>query len=171
MKKLAIVLFCAMALSGADAPRRAPGFCLPDQTLQWRDLADYRGKVVVLEFMQSTCPHCAAFVPVLKALQQKYADRLQVISVAVAPDPPQAVVQFATGHKLIYPLLYDSGQMTMSYVRQQSVDFPTVFLIDASGMIRGNWANGPLTKEIFEGNGLVREVDKLMAGAPAVGKK
>ena len=124
MKKLAIVLLCAMALSGADTLRRAPGFCLPDQTGQWKDLADYRGKVVVLEFMQSTCPHCAAFVPVLTSLQQKYAGRLAVISVAVAPDPPQAVVQFAAGHKLTYPLLYDSGQMTMSYVRAQGVDSP-----------------------------------------------
>jgi len=171
MKKLAIVLLCAMALSGADTLRRAPGFCLPDQTGQWKDLADYRGKVVVLEFMQSTCPHCAAFVPVLTSLQQKYAGRLAVISVAMAPDPPQAVVQFAAGHKLTYPLLYDSGQMTMSYVRAQSVDFPTVFLIDAAGMIRGNWANGPMTKDFFEGNGITREVDKLMGGAPAAAKK
>ena len=171
MKKLAFVLLCAVMLSAADAPRRAPGFCLPDQTMQWRDLADYHGKVVILEFMQSTCPHCAAFVTVLTGLQQKYAGKVAVISVAVAPDPPQQVAQFAAGHKLPYPLLYDSGQMTFSYVRTQSVDFPTVYLIDAAGMIRGNWANGPLTKDIFEGNGLTREIDKLLGGAPAAPAK
>jgi peroxiredoxin len=176
MKKIALVLLCAMALSAitagaADAPRRAPGFCLPDQAMQWRDLADYRGKVVVLEFMQSTCPHCAAFVTVLTGLQQKYGGKLAVVSVAVAPDPPAQVVQFAQGHKLPYPLLYDSGQMTMSYVRAQSVEFPTVYLIDGAGMIRGNWANGPLTKNIFEGNGLEREVEKLLGPAPAAPAK
>ncbi|MCU1233074.1 MAG: Redoxin domain protein [Candidatus Solibacter sp.] len=167
MKKIAFALLCAVMLTAADAPRRAPGFCLPDQTMAWRDLADYRGKIVVLEFMQSTCPHCAAFVNVLSGLQQKYAGKVAVVSVAVAPDPPAQVVQFAQSHKLPYPLLYDSGQMTMSYVRAQSVDFPTVYLIDGSGMIRGNWANGPLTKDIFEGNGLGREIDKLLGGAPA----
>ncbi len=165
MKKIVFALMCGVLLSAADAPRRAPGFCLPDQTMQWRDLADYHGKVVILEFMQSTCPHCAAFVTTLTGLQQKYGGKVAVISVAVAPDPPAQVVQFATGHKLPYPLLYDSGQMTMSYVRSQSVDFPTVYLIDGSGMIRGNWANGPLTKDIFEGNGLAREIDKLLGGA------
>jgi peroxiredoxin len=167
MKRIAIGLLCAMLLSAADAPRRAPGFCLPDQTMQWRDLADYRGKVVILEFMQSTCPHCAAFVNTLTGLQQKYGGKVAVISVAVAPDPPQQVAQFAAGHKLPYPLLYDSGQMTFSYVRVQSVEFPTVYLIDGAGMIRGNWANGPLTKDIFEGNGLAKEVDRVLGVAPA----
>jgi peroxiredoxin len=166
-----LLALSSLTLSAADAPRRAPGFCLPDQTMQWRDLADYRGKVVILEFMQSTCPHCAAFDNVLTGIQQKYAGKVAVVSVAVAPDPPAQVVQFANGHKLPYPLLYDSGQMTMSYVRAQSVEFPTVYLIDANGMIRGTWANGPLTKDIFEGNALSKEVDKLLAGAPAAPAK
>jgi peroxiredoxin len=171
MKRIALVLLCSLALSAAEPLRRAPGFCLMDQNQKWQDLADYRGKIVVLEFMQSTCPHCAAFVSVLTGLQQKYAGKVAVISVAVAPDPPQSVVQFAAGHKLPYPLLYDGGQMTMSYVRAPGVDFPTVYLIDAAGMIRGNWANGPLTKDIFEGNGLAREIDRLLGGAPAASKK
>jgi peroxiredoxin len=171
MKKIVFALLFAGMLTAADAPRRAPGWCLPDQTMAWRDLADYRGKIVVLEFMQSTCPHCAAFVSVLTAVQQKYAGKVAVVSVAVAPDPPAQVVQFANSHKLPYPLLYDGGQMTMSYVRSQSVDFPTVYLIDGAGMIRGNWANSPLAKDIFEGNGLSREIDKLLGGAPAAAKK
>jgi hypothetical protein len=34
-------------------------------------------------------------------------------------------------------------------------------------MIRGSWQHGLLTKDIFEGNGLAREIDKLLVGAPA----
>jgi peroxiredoxin len=79
-------------------------------------------------------------------------------------------MQFAKGHKLTYPMLFDQGQAAASYVRSPSVDLPTVYLIDANGMIRNSWMNGVLTKDIFEGNGLAREVDKLMAPA-APGKK
>jgi hypothetical protein len=61
--------------------------------------------------------------------------------------------------------------MTFSYVRVQSVEFPTVYLIDGAGMIRGNWANGPLTKDIFEGNGLAKEIDRVLGVAPGAPAK
>ena len=167
MKKLLGLLLCTLALFAADPLRRAPGFCLIDTTGQWRDLADYRGKIVLVEFMQTTCPHCAAFSAVLNGLKVKYADRLTILAVANPPDTPQMMQQFVTGHKLTYPLLYDQGQVAASYVRSPSVDLPTVYLVDANGMIRNSWQNGVLTKDIFEGQGLSREIDKLLAGAPA----
>jgi peroxiredoxin len=171
MKRIALALLCTLALSAADAVRRAPGFCLIDTTGQWRDLADYRGKIVVLEFMQTTCPHCAALAPVLGDLSQKYGDRIAVLSIALSPDTPQAMQQFASGHKLPYPLMLDMGQVAVSYVRAGGIDFPTVYLIDASGMIRDHWSYSPLTKDIFESGGIGRAVDKLLAGAPAAPKK
>ena len=169
MRKFAALLLCSFAVLAADAPRRAPGFCLMDQRQQWQDLADYRGKVVIVEFMQSTCPHCAALVTVLEDLSKKYAGRLQVISIAVAPDPPQQVVQFAVGHKLTYPLLYDGGQVAASYTRTGGINFPAVYVVDREGMMRDHWEYGPLTKDVFEGGGLGRAVERLMVGAPAGG--
>jgi peroxiredoxin len=166
MKKLLGLLLCTLALFGADALRRAPGFCLIDTTGQWRDLADYRGKIVLVEFMKTDCPHCASFSTVLNGLKTKYAERLVILAVANPPDTPQMMQQFLSTHKLTYPMLYDQGQVAASYVRSPSVDLPTVYLIDANGMIRNSWQNGVLTKDIFEGQGLSREIDKLL-GAPA----
>src|SRR5947208_6452474 len=104
MKKLLSVFLCAAVLLIAQGPKRAPGFCLADTTGQWRDLADYRGKVVLIEFMQTTCPHCAAFSAVLSALQKKYGDKLQILAIALPNDTPQTMMQYANGHKLTYPL-------------------------------------------------------------------
>jgi len=167
MKTLLGLSLCTLALFAADPLRRAPGFCLIDTTGQWRDLADYRGKVVLVEIMQTTCPHCATFSTVLNGLKAKYADKLVILALANPPDNPQTMQQFVNGHKLAYPLLYDQGQVAASYVRSPSIDLPTVYLIDANGMIRNSWQNGVLTKDIFEGQGLSREIDKLLAGAPA----
>ncbi|MGD0774765.1 MAG: TlpA disulfide reductase family protein [Candidatus Solibacter sp.] len=167
MKKIVATLLCAVALFAADPVRRAPGFCLMDTTGQWRDLADYRGKIVLVEFMKTDCPHCAAFSGVLGSLKAQFGDRLAVLAIANPPDTAQTMTQFVAGHKLTYPLLYDQGQVGYSYVRAGSIDLPAVYLVDASGMIRNSWQNGPLTTDIFEGGGLSREIDKLLAGAPA----
>ena len=167
MKKIVAILLCGAALFAADAPRRAPGFCLIDTTGQWLDLADYRGKVVVVEFMQTTCPHCATFSTVLNGLKLKYAGKVAILAIANPPDNPQTMMQFVNGHKLSYALLLDQGQVAASYVRSPSLDLPAVYLVDGNGMIRNTWQYGVLTKDIFEGNGLSREIDKVLAGAPA----
>ena len=167
MKRIVAILLCGAALFAAGPLRRAPGFCLIDTSGQWQDLADYRGKILLVEFMQTNCPHCASFSAVLNALKLKYADKLAILSIADPPDNPQTMMQFVNGHKLAYPLLLDQGQVAASYVRSSGIDLPAVYLIDANGMIRNSWQNGVLTKDIFEGNGLSREIDKLLAGAPA----
>jgi peroxiredoxin len=173
MKRI-LTFLCATALIFAQgAPRRAPGFCLVDTSGQWRDLYDYRGKVVIIEFMQTTCPHCASFVPQLSAIAQKYADRVQILAIALPPDNPKSMIDFVNGHKITYPVLLDMGQVAGSYVRVPNLHFPRVYLVDADGMIRGTWEEGPLAKDIFEGNGLGREIDRLLtpsAPAPATKK-
>ena len=171
MKTIVATLLCGAALFAAGPLRRAPGFCLIDASGQWQDLADYRGKIVLVEFMKTECPHCGAFSTVLNGLRLKYGDKLAILAIANPPDNPQTMMQFVKDHKLTYPLLLDQGQAAYSYVRSPSIDLPTVYLIDANGMIRNSWVDGVLTKDIFEGNGLSREIDKLLAGAPAPSKK
>jgi len=167
MKKLVVTMLCAVALFAADPARRAPGFCLIDSSGQWRDLADYRGKIVLVEFMQTNCPHCISFSTVLNGLKLQYGEKLAVLAVANPPDNPQTMTQFVSGHKIAYPLLLDQGQVAASYVRAGSIDLPALYLIDGSGMIRNSWQNNVLTKDIFEGKGLAREIDKLLAAGPA----
>jgi thiol-disulfide isomerase/thioredoxin len=171
MRKTLVTLFCAAALFAADAPRRAPGFCLIDSTGQWRDLADYRGKAVLLEFMQTTCGHCAAFAPKLKEIQQKYGARVQILAVAVPQDNPNTITQYVKGHGVTYPVLFDMGQVAASYVRVASLEFPTIYLIDANGMIHGHYEYNAFTRDIFEANALLPELDRLVGAAPAATKK
>ena len=167
MRKLTAALLCAVALFAADPVRRAPGFCLADTTGQWKDLADFRGKPVILEFMQTTCPHCAAFATILAGIRQKYGDKVAILAVALPPDTPAMMSQYVAGHKLTYPLLMDQGQVAASYVRAPSLEFPTIYLIDAQGMIRSHYEYGPIAKDIFEGTALTREIDKMLAPVPA----
>jgi peroxiredoxin len=166
MRILLATLLCALSLPAADAPRRAPGFSLPDVKGEQHDLADYRGKVVILEFMQTTCPHCAAFTDVLDRVQQKFGDKVAILSVVNPPDDQKAVAAYIGGHKITYPILFDCGQVAYSYLRVMRFDLPQVYLIDASGMIKSHFEYNAITKEIFEGNGLLPEVERLTGAAP-----
>jgi peroxiredoxin len=170
MRKVITTLLCAAALLGAQA-RRAPGFCLIDSSGQWRDLADYRGKLVILEFMQTTCPHCAFFANILKEAQQKYGERIAILAMATAPDTPATMIQYVNSHKLTYPLLFDQGQAMASYVRKNSLDFPTIYIIDANGTIAKEYEYGETTKPVFEGRGLFTDLDRLVGGSSPLPKK
>jgi peroxiredoxin len=163
MRIFTALLLCTVAVFAADQPRRAPGFALPDPKMEVHDLYDYRGKPVILEFMQTTCGHCAGFVTVLQKIQQKYGDKVQILAVVVPPDNMTTVSQFIEGHKISYPVLFDMGQVVYSYVRQGHVNFPQAYLIDAKGMIHAHFDyNNALDRDIFDGNGLINEVDRLL---------
>ncbi len=155
-------LICATTLFAADYSRRAPGFALPDSKTQLHDLADYRGKVVILEFMQTTCPHCNAFASVLAQVQQRYGDRVAIISIVNPPDDQTKVAPYIAAHKVTYPILFDCGQVAYSYLHSASFDIPHVYLIDANGAIREDFGYGDTTKTIFEGNGIFSHLDALL---------
>ena len=166
---LLVVALAPVWAAGELSGRRAPGFSLPDVKLAQHDLGDYRGKVVVLEIMLTSCPHCGKFAPLLEELAKKYAGRLQVLSVVNPPDNTATVSKFMADYKLSYPMLFDCGQVAGSYMKatpqKPSFDIPHLFLIDQNGQIRNDWAYGTFTRPIFEGRALFDEVEKLFSNA------
>jgi len=167
MRKLLFTLLCALALFAADVNRRAPGFSLVDSKGQEHDLADYRGKLVLLVFMQTTCPHCAPFADLLQQTQEKYGSRIAVLAVVNPPDEPARVTDFIVGHRIKYPILLDIGQVAYSYVLSTTMTFPHLYIIDGGGIIRRDFVYGPMDGAVFEGDKLSEEIKRLLpAGAP-----
>ena len=170
MRTILAILLCTAAIvaAGENSGRRAPGFALPDSQMQILDLADYRGKIVLIDFMQTTCPHCTPFADALERVQKKYGDKVAILAVVNSGgDNQNTVAEFIAGHHITYPVLFDAGQMAYSYVRSTRMDTPHVFLIDAEGTIKNDWVYSLLTRDIFEGDGLMPEIDSLLAGKAA----
>jgi peroxiredoxin len=163
MRKLLTAVLCVAACAATAAGRRAPGFSLMDSKGVWHDLADYRGKPVLLAMIQTTCPHCAAFAGNLEHAQEKYGDRIGVMAVVVPPDTFDKAKDFVAGHKITFPILFDMGQMCMSYVRSSNLQFPRLYIIDQNGMIYADDEFSPLTANVFEGDGLAATIDRLLA--------
>ena len=163
MRKLLTALLCMAACAATAADRRAPGFSLMDSKGVWHDLADYRGRPVLLAMIQTTCPHCAGFADNLERAQEKYGDKIGVMAVVVPPDTLDKTKDFVAGHKITFPILFDMGQMCMSYVRSSDLKFPRLYIIDRNGVIYADDEFSPLTADVFEGNGLTTVIDRLLA--------
>ncbi len=153
--------------SGELSGRRAPGFSLPDLHLQQRDPQDYRGKVLILDIIQTTCPHCGRFSEVLEQVKSKYGDKIVVLSIVNPPDTQATVATFIAKHNITTPVLFDCGQVSLSYLKatpqNPTINVPHVFVIDGGGKIRNDFEYAFDTHNIFEGDGLNAEIDKLLA--------
>lgn len=166
------LVFGAGELSG----RRAPGFALPDLNLNYHDIQDHRGKVIILDVMRTTCPHCLTVAKNLEKIKAKYGSKVAIFSIVNPPDNQATVSKFLVDNKLTTPMLFDCGQVAAVYLKvtpkNPSITIPHVFVIDQQGMIRNDFAYSDATKGILEGDGLGAEVEKLLnrSAAPAAKK-
>lgn len=168
MRTLICALTCALSLlaSGELSGRRAPGFSLVDANFKQYDPQDYRGKILLIDIMQTACPHCVAFSGVLEEVATKYKDKVVVLEIVNPPDNASTVRQYALQHKITVPILFDCGQVSASYFKATpqtaDVNVPHLFIVDEAGMIKNDYGYSLLTRGIFEGRELFAELDRIL---------
>ena len=137
---LAVLIPSAPSLSAAEVetPRKAPelAFTIPGQGQKL--LSQYRGKVVALEFIFTTCPHCQAASKMMTKLQQEYGPRgFQALDVAVNDNADLLVENFAKDYQVGFPVGYTPQPQMVSFMGFPSNYFvvPQLVLIDRGGVI------------------------------------
>jgi peroxiredoxin len=168
-KMKTFVVFLAVALmlpaAGQFSNRRAPGFSLADSKFRQHDPQEYRGKVLLVDIMLTTCPTCNQLADALVQVQKKYGDKIAIISVVTLPDTFAEADAFAAKHGITWPIVFDSGQMIASYMEvtpsNPQVHFPHLFVIDGAGMIRNDF-EGTDDKSLTV-DGLSGVLDRLLA--------
>lgn len=134
----ALTLF-AGPLSG----RRAPSFTLPDLNVNYHDLYDYRGKIVMLDIIQTTCPVCQTSQKIFETIRLKHGGKVAVINIVTQPDTQDTVRMFISQFAVKTPVLFDCGQAIASFLKltpkNPQISLPHLFLIDGSGMIRNDY--------------------------------
>lgn len=118
------------------SPSAGKDFSLPDLAGKPRSLADWRGKLVLLNFWATWCPPCRSEIPGFVRLQRRYGDAgLQIVGVSV--DNPEAVAQFWQEMKINYPLLLadDSVYDLMSAYGNRDAGLPYSVIIRPDGQI------------------------------------
>ncbi len=176
MRIFLLVFIGAILLPGAGelSNRRAPSFSLPDVNMRQHDILDYRGRVLLIEFMQTKCPTCQELTKTIEnKIKPRFGDKLAVLSIVVPPDTLDQVKKYMDVFKVTSPILFDSGQVAGSYAKatpqRPQMYFPHVFLIDANGQIRNDWSfvTGNVYPDVVSGEKLASEIEKLLPAAPS----
>jgi thiol-disulfide isomerase/thioredoxin len=114
-------------------PEEAPAFAAHDLTGKPISPADFKGKVVLLNFWATWCAPCREEIPELISLQTQFKDRLQIIAVSEDDDPPDKVLQFVQKMGMNYPVVMATQQISDGFGDVPAL--PTTFLIDPQGRV------------------------------------
>jgi peroxiredoxin len=107
---------------------------LPDLAGKQHQLADYRGRVVLINFWASWCPPCVKEMPSLQELQRRLRDRPFTLLAVNMAEAANLVREFLKTHDLDFTVLLDADGTALKQWKVMA--FPTSFVLDKQGRIR-----------------------------------
>lgn len=125
----------AAAASGAGQDTPAPDFSLRDLQGRTLTLADFRGKVLVLNFWATWCPPCRAEIPAfIEAVKNLGGEGLAVIGLSLDEIPPARLSAWVAKAGINYPVAVATEKIVTDY--QPGEYIPATIVIDGKGRIR-----------------------------------
>jgi thiol-disulfide isomerase/thioredoxin len=124
-------------------PIDVPAFTMTDIDGRALSTADWRGKVVLVNFWATWCGPCRVEIPDLIALQEKYRDQLVVVGISEEqPDDPNHIAdakdialikKFAAERNINYPLVAATPELRKLFPEVMAL--PTTFVLDREGKL------------------------------------
>jgi len=132
----------------------AEEFKLIDLEGKWLSLADYKGKVVLLNFWATWCGPCRVEMPSMEVLYQDFKDKGFEI-LAISSDHQGSVITrpFVEAKALTFPILHDADYRVSGTYGIRTL--PMSYLIDRQGTLRHrvfgarDW-NSPEARELIQ---------------------
>ncbi len=139
--RLGVLALAALSLGAQELPRKAGEWAIQTVGGKPIQLSSYRGKVVVLAFILTTCPHCQKTVGILSGLRTSYAPLgVQFLASAAESNAKSAVPGFVQTFHPPFPVGYNEDAQALlnfcQFARARMPLMPIVLLIDREGMVR-----------------------------------
>jgi cytochrome c biogenesis protein CcmG/thiol:disulfide interchange protein DsbE len=126
-----------------------PSFNLKDENGQAVRPADYKGKVVLLDFWATWCGPCKIEIPWFMDFERQFKDQgFAVLGVSMDEDGWKAITPYARGMKMNYRILLGNDDVSTAYGGLDSL--PTTLLIDRQGNIASVHFGVSMGKEEFK---------------------
>ncbi|MFZ5926694.1 MAG: TlpA disulfide reductase family protein [Acidobacteriota bacterium] len=131
-------------------------------------LSQFRGKVVALEFLLTTCPGCKFSAQILAKLQREYGSRgFQVVGLAVDPGAAPRIPVFAAETGALFPIAVYNDGAAREYLQvplMLRMAYPQLAFIDRKGVLREHFrAEDPRMIPAAEEAGVRKVVEQLLA--------
>ena len=130
----------------AKADREKP-LAISGKTVQGQplDIADLRGKVVVLNVWWSGCGPCRAEMPMLVQAERELGkDKVAFVGINIRDLAPETAAAFERDRGVDYPSLYDPGSETLLEMgRYAPYAPPATLVLDREGRVAA-LINGPI---------------------------
>jgi len=100
------------------------------------DLADLRGKVVIVDFWATWCPPCVEEAPALVEIYEKFKDQGFAV-VGISLDKEKAALEsFITETKMTWPQFFDGKGWDNELAKRFNIQsVPTMWLLDREGKL------------------------------------
>ena len=128
-----------MSVDYSAGTHSAPLFSWENGVGETASLADYKGKVVMVNFWGTWCPPCRRELPDIVRLREKHADKgFEVIGISLERPPASGTKEenlatFAERYGLEYPLVLANEEISRQYGGIQAV--PTTFIVNREGKV------------------------------------
>jgi peroxiredoxin len=128
-------------LATTPAPRKSPEFSFSEPSGKQTSLSSFKGKVVVIEFLLTDCPHCVRVAKMIAGLQGTL-DRKGLQTIGIAFDQNvsgKTVTKFSQDLGATYPIGYTSSSEVDAYLGRAQTErlmVPQIVVIDRAGIIR-----------------------------------
>lgn len=140
---LGCVALLALPLGAAQVPRPAPEFVIKLPNGEQLLLSQFRGKVVALEFLLTTCPACQDASRTLEALYKQYRARgFQPIGVAFNDMAMMLVPDYIKNLGLTFPVGVGTRESVMDFLQHSPIMrmmVPQLVFVDRKGIIRAQY--------------------------------
>jgi cytochrome c biogenesis protein CcmG/thiol:disulfide interchange protein DsbE len=125
-------------------------FALHDADGKAATVAQYRGRVLLLDFWATWCTGCKQEIPWFVDAQKKFGtDRLAVVGVSLDGDGWKALKPFLVQHPIPYRIVLGDDATAQKFGIQT---MPDTFLIDRQGRVAAAYLGGLVDKTNLEAN-------------------
>ena len=141
MIRFVIAFVCLLvSVQGASIPRPLADVSVPTPDGKKIRLSQYRGKVMLVALISTTCEHCITSMQLLSQLQKEYGPRgLQVFAVAADDMAAKMVGPLTRLRQPGFPLGYLDQNTTMQlcdFKREDHPFVPMYMFVDKKGTVR-----------------------------------
>ncbi len=145
--------FGLAAYAAAPVPRQAPDFKLKDASGKDVMLSAQKGKVVVIQFLYTWCPHCQATAKWLSNMQKELGPKgVEVFGVAFNDGVgPKDVTDFKQSAS--FPVSISAKEPVLKFLGLSVMDgfgVPQLVVIDKKGVVQAQTKPRPAAGEIVE---------------------